>query len=397
VNVLHLSQFDERGGAARAAYRLHDGLRRLGITSRMLVQEKTSSDPDVDVLPQSLAHRAVARAEYEIGIQYAYLPSGLAMRKHPWARDADVIHLGNVHGGLFSITSLPRLAAGRRVVWTLHDMWPFTGHCGYASCDRWLTGCGSCPDLPAYPPVKRDATHLNWRLKDRLYEQLDMTVVAPSRWLAGLAARSPLLGRFPVEVIPYGIDTTLFAPVPRAEARARLGLPPDEALVLVAGIEPRKGSELLGDAIAAAESAFGSTVTLLVAGVPEYAAPPAGAHVRLLGKLDERSMRDAYAAADVYLLPTLSENLPNTVLEALACGTAVVGTPVGGIPDVVVHGDTGLIAPADGAELGRAVGALLRDRALADRLGAAARELAVTRLGSEQQAAAYRDLYAAHL
>jgi glycosyltransferase involved in cell wall biosynthesis len=392
VNVLHLSQFDERGGAARSSYRLHDSLRRLGVASRMLVQTKTSDDPDVDVVPHGFADRVVNRLEREAGIQYAYLPSGPAVARHPWVRDADVLQLGNIHGGYLGITALPALARGKRVFWTLHDMWPLTGHCGFASCDRWLVGCGSCPDLEAYPPVKRDATHFNWRLKRRVYAHLNLTLVSPSEWLAGLARRSPLLGRFPTHVVPYGVDTDLFAPVDRSEARARLGLQPEGRLLFVAGVERRKGSELLAGIVAAAAAESGARPTLLVAGEP-YAPLPRGVPTHLLGAIDEATMRDAYAAADVYVLPTLLDNLPNSVLEALSCGAAIVASNVGGIPEAIEDGVHGLLRPPDAGALGQAAGLLLRDPALAATLGAQGRATALRRFPLDRQARAYRDLY----
>jgi glycosyltransferase involved in cell wall biosynthesis len=395
MKVLHLSQFDEYGGAARASYRLHDGLRKLGVTSRMLVQTKTSADPDVSELRVPPGHRFVRRAEYELGVQYAYLPTGVTLRRHPWTREADVIQLGNIHGGGFSLTSLPHLARKRRVVWTLHDMWAFTGHCGYASCDRWLVGCGRCPDLATYPAIRRDATRANVHLKRGVYGDLDLTVVAPSRWLCELAGRSPLLGRFPRHVIPYGIDTDAFAPLDRDAARTALGLPGDETLVLVVGIEPRKGSNLLGSILSEAARASGRTVTLVVAGTTEQGEVPRGVPTHLLGSMDEVGMRRAYAAADVYLLPTVDDNLPNTVLEALACGAPVVTTPTGGIPDVVRDGETGLLAPVDAQALGRAVAQALTDRSLARRIGEGGRALALAELTLERQARSYRELYLA--
>lgn len=394
--VVHLSHFDEYGGAARSAYRLHDGLRRLGARSKMIVGVKTGDDPDVHQHQATFADKVANRIGYELGVQYAYLPSTRSIGRHPWFRSADVVQLANIHGGWMSHMQLPALTRGKRVVWCIHDMWSFTGHCGYSyGHDGWLTGCGSCPHLTAYPALRRDGTQLNWRLKQRLYRKLDLTIVAPSRWLADQASRSPLLERFGVRVIPYGVDTDRFAPMAQVEARAQLRLPQDEPLVLVTGLEPRKGSGLLGGILDAAERRAGRPVELAVSGGTANAEPPAGVAYHDLGVLDEATMRVAYAAADVYVLPTLHDNLPNTILEALACGAAVVATNVGGIPDMIVDGVSGLVRPVDAAALGEAVGGVLASRELRDRLRAGSRERAVRTFGLEQQARAYLDVYEA--
>ena len=394
--VVHLSHFDEYGGAARAAYRLHEGLRRLGAPSKMIVGVKTGDDPDVHHHRLTFADKVANRTGYELGIQYAYVPSTRSLGRHPWFRGADVVQLANIHGGWMSHVQLPSFTRGKRLVWCIHDMWSFTGHCGYSyGHDGWLTGCGSCPHLTAYPALRRDRTRLNWRLKQRVYRKLDLTIVAPSNWLAEQARRSPLLARFPVHVIPYGVDTDLFAPLPRAEARERLGLPQDAPLVLVTGLEPRKGSDLLGGILEAAAQRIARPVEVVVSGGTANAEPPPGVAHHDLGVLDEEAMRVAYSAADVYLLPTLHDNLPNTILEALACGTAVVATDVGGIPDMIVDGESGSIRPVDAAALGEAVGNVLADPERRDRFGAAGRERAVRLFGLERQAQSYLDLYAA--
>jgi glycosyltransferase involved in cell wall biosynthesis len=394
--VVHLSHFDAYGGAARSAYRLHDGLRRLGVESHMIVGSKSGRDENVVEFPPTFADRVSNRLGYETGVQYAYVPSTRSIGRHPWFSNADIVQLANIHGGFFAHTALPRLTLGKRLVWCIHDMWSFTGHCGYSrDCERWLDRCGACPILDSYPAVRRDATRLNWKIKERIYRKLDLTIVAPSTWLGGLAKRSELTGRFPVHVIPYGIDTDLFSPFPRDEARRRLELPEKEPLVLVAGIEPRKGSDLIGEILTAAQIQLGRPVSLAVAGGTANASPPDGFRTRVYDTLDEPTMRLAYAAADVYLLPTLYDNLPNTVLEALSCGTAVVATDVGGIPDVVDDGVNGFVRPVDAAELGNAVGQILADTALRDRLGAAGREHALQTLTLERQARAYLELYGA--
>jgi glycosyltransferase involved in cell wall biosynthesis len=360
----------------------------------MLVGVRSGDDPDVQEQPRSLGDRVVNRLGYETGIQYAFLPSSRSLAGHPWVKEAEVLQLANIHGGWMAVTALPRLARGKRLVWCIHDMWSFTGHCGYSyGHEGWMTGCGGCPHLDAYPATRRDATSVNWRIKRSVYSKLQLDVVAPSRWLAGLARRSPLLERFEVHVIPYGVDTDLFAPLDRVEARGRLGIPAEGHVVLVAGMEPRKGSDLLGTALRTAAAELKAPVALAVAGDTANAAPPDDVPVHMLGTLDEPTMRVAYCAADAYLLPTFQDNLPNTVLEALACAVPVVATSVGGIPDVVEDGTNGRLSQPEGEALGRALAQILGNPEIRDRLGAAGRSLAAESLTLEAQADAYLGLY----
>jgi glycosyltransferase involved in cell wall biosynthesis len=392
--VLHISHLDAYGGAARSAYRLHEGLRRCGANSRMLVGRKETSDPDVAEIELGRGDRLANRIGDRLGVQYLFLPSSFRLRTHPWVLQADVLQLANIHGGFFSHTSIPLLGRGKKLVWCLHDMWSFTGHCGFSlDSERWLTGCGRCPHLDTYPPVRRDATWINWRVKQAIYRLRPFTFVAPSEWLAGLARRSLLLSRFPVHVIPYGIDAEIYAPAPQAEARRSLGLAPDERVVLVVGLEPRKGSGLLPSILA--HAVRGNGLTLLVAGETSPGPLPAAVTVRSLGHIvDERELAQAYSAADVFLMPTLMDNLPNTLLESLACETPAVATAVGGVAEVVEDGRTGLVRPAEPVALGAALAELLADAELRARLGAAGRATVRERFTIERQARAYLELYA---
>lgn len=396
LSVLHVSQSDAGGGSAASAFRIHDTLRSLGCRSRMLVGEQRTADPDVRPLKRGLAwraaDRAVAAAADAASLQYLAYPSSFGLAGDPWFREADVVQLYNLHGSYFSVSALPLLARRRPLVWRLSDQWGFTGHCAYShGCERWRTGCGSCPLLGEYPALARDTTRLLWRAKDLAYARTRLTVVAPSHWIARLAAESPLLGRFPVHLVPNGVDLELFAAGRRGQARAALGLAPDAQVVLFAALrvdDPRKGGPLLRAALAGLPAG----VELLVAGGGAGLAEGLGRPVRALGPLDPQGMAQAYAAADLYVHPATAENLPNAAVESLACGTPVVAFDVGGIPDAVRHLDTGWLAPeGDAAALGAGIAALLADDGLRARLGARCREVAEAEYGREREA---RDLLA---
>src|SRR5580765_817261 len=249
--VLHISTTDNLGGSGRSAYRVHTGLRRLGVQSRMVVGTKVTDDPDVRPIAGSLApiDRFFGRALGKLSLQYLFYPSSFWLLRHPWFREADVIQLYNTHGNYFAHTVLPLLGRHRPIVWRLSDMWPMTGHCTYSfDCERWQTGCGSCPILSDPPELYADRTAMLWRIKRWLYSHSNLSIVAPSNWIARLAEQSPLLGRFQTRVIPNGLDTDVFRPLPREEARRILQIDPAQRVILFSAqslSDYRKGGALL--------------------------------------------------------------------------------------------------------------------------------------------------------
>jgi glycosyltransferase involved in cell wall biosynthesis len=398
LSVLHINESDVSGGAARSAYRIHDGLRAAGHRSRMLVGRKLSGDADVRRLKRSAVWRALDRpfgaVTDALDLQYVFYPSSFGVVRDPWFRDAAVVQLYNTHGSYFSHTALPLLSARKPVVWRLSDMWPFTGHVAYSyDCERWRDGCGSCPYLREYPPLKRDTTALLWRIKRWTYARSRLTVVAPSTWLERLARESPLLGRFPVHRIPNGIELDRWQAVPKDAARARLGVPLDRPLVLYSAArmdDRRKGAGVLADALQALD---GVDFDVLVMGEE---APPLARTTHELGFLtDDERIALAYASADVFVLPTLAENLPNVALEAIACGTPVVAFDVGGVSDVVRHGETGwLVRETTPAALADGIRTLLADADLRARLARAGRDLVEREFPAELEVRRFAELYA---
>jgi len=402
--VVHFSRADNSGGSARAAYKIHAGLRALGLASRMLVEQKATFDPDVDTVHGGGVGRAKDRladtVASRLGLPSLYVPSAGRVLAHPWVRAASVFQLYNVHGGYFSIRMLPRLARLAPIVWRLSDQWPMTGHCAYSGeCERWREGCGKCPDLATYPSLPFDTTRFLFRQKDRAYRNTDLTVVAPASWTERLARASPLLGRFPIHRIATGVDLETFRPLDRAAARSLLGVPPGARAILFAAQElddnPRKGASFLIEALARLGPAPGLLVLLVgIGGESWHERIPQP--VRPLGYItDDRLLAAAYSAADVVAAPSVLENLPNTVLEATACGVPVVAFDTGGTADAVRHVETGYLArPGDAADLEQGLRLVLGDEALRRRLGSAARRLAESEFGNDRQARRFADLYA---
>lgn len=396
LNVLHISESDAAGGAGRAAYKLHTGLNGLGHTSRMLVGRKVTDDTDIRPLKRNLLWRALDRASGELfdllSLQYVFYPSSFGVLADAWFRAASVVQLHNLHGSYFGFTALPAISRLRPVVWQLHDQWGLTGHIAYSlDCERWRHGCGACPYLDEYPRLRNDTTSLLYRLKDRVYLSSRLHLVVPSRWMADIVRASPLLSRFPLNYIPTGIDTRVFTPGDRAEARRKLRLPLDRRIVFFAAAninERRKGLHLLAEALRRLED----PPLLLVAGNGTVAR---GIETRYLGAVvDEEVLADAYRAADVFAVPTLADVLTQTAPESIACGTPCIAFDRGGVVDVVRHLETGYQARfGDVDDLARALTTLLGDDELLARLSRRCREVAETEFSVDVQVQRYASLY----
>ncbi len=402
MNVLHISMWDNLGGSGRAAYRLHTGMKRLGVHSRMLVGGKKTTDPDVQVIGGAFhsLDKWIGRSVDAIDLHSLFYPSSLYLPWMQWVREADIIQLFNAHGGYFSHRSLPALSRRRPIIWRLSDMWALTGHCSYSyECERWKVGCGECPHLEEYPSLRRDTSAFLWRVKEKIYKDSRLSIVTPSRWLEGLARQSPLLNRFPIRRIPNGLDTEVFKPLHKLQIRERFELPLNKPVILFSASSlalERKGASFLKEALM--QLAYGGVheITLLVVGgnadrwMVEVPFP-----VKLLGDVsDDETLAALYSAADLFVLPTLADNLPNGILESMACGTPVVSFDVGGVSEAVRHMESGYLArPKDAQDLAHGIKLLLTDDQLRIKMGQQCRWIAQQEYPLELQAHRFEQFY----
>lgn len=359
MKVLQVSGTDRIGGAGIAAYRLHQGLLAAGIDSHMLVSHKTTSDPTVHRLSsrlnrigrlqQRFANRSHKRQlqQNPRSIDHAYW--SLNTSPYPIADvinsfHADVVHLHWIGDNYLPIQQVAKINAP--IIWTLHDMWAFTGGCHYAhDCIQYQSGCGNCPQL--ITPQPDDISRQVNQQKSRSWMANPMTIVCPSQWLADCARNSQVLGTKNIHVIPNGIDTSQFKPIDKTSARAAFNLPADKKLVLFGAFggtdDPRKGFSYLRDALKRLPEA--ADVELVVFGAEQPQNLEVNLPVHQVGRLqDGVSMVLLYAACDVFVLPSMQDNLPNTLLESLACGTPCVAFDTGGIPDLIQHQQNGYLA-----------------------------------------------------
>jgi glycosyltransferase involved in cell wall biosynthesis len=279
----------------------------------------------------------------------------------------DLINVHWICNGYLQIETLAKFQ--KPLVWTLHDMWPFTGGCHYGQeCDRYTQSCGSCPLLKS--DRHWDVSRWIWQRKAKTYPQLNLTVVAPSRWMAECAQKSSLFRSVRVEVIPHGLDTTVYQPIDAPVARKLLNLPQDKQLILFgagsnAVDDPRKGLPLLQTALKKlAEAGWGDRFELVIFGTDAPEIPlDLGFKAHYLGRFyDDLSLVLSYSAADVMIVPSVQEAFGQTASESLACGTPVVAFRATGLPDIVSHEQDGYLAePFSPEDLAQGIAWVLAD------------------------------------
>jgi glycosyltransferase involved in cell wall biosynthesis len=366
MKVLQLSTSDINGGAARAAYRLHQGLQQAGVDSTLLVQEKSSDDPTA-IAPKLRLAQCVARSKVAFDalplklyprrdqalFSLQWLPDGAAAKVRQF--NPDIVNLHWISAGFLNIKTLAKLH--RPLVWTLHDMWSFTGGCHYSGdCDRYRVGCGNCPHLGSQQAW--DLSQWTWQRKAHAWKNLNLTLVAPTQWMRDCARSSGLFQNTPIEYIPHGLDAQVYRPLDAHAARAMLNLPQDAFLILFGAIQAtsdrRKGFHLLQAALQSLKAEPGDQpIEVVVFGSRQ--SQELGFKTHYLGHLhDDISLALLYSAADVMIVPSLQEAFGQTALESMACGTPVVAFRSTGLTDLIDHQQNGYLAdpfqPEDLAE-----------------------------------------------
>jgi glycosyltransferase involved in cell wall biosynthesis len=386
MNVLHIATAFERGGAANSLRLLHHALRAAGHESRVLVGRPTPARDDVEMIaPMPWWGRISYHSLNLLGLNYAGIPTTGRIAAHPWFAGADVVHYHNLHGGYFNYLALPALTRAKPSVWTLRDMWGLTGHCAHSfECARWRTGCGRCPYPGIDPPIRRDATRIEWRLKRSVYRRSRMIVTAPSRWLTDLARQS-ILGLHPVRQVDNAVDTARFKPGERTALRRELGWPADGVLLLFAAesmANPFKHFDLLLKALRGLSPETRRDLTLVMLGDPAgMATPLEGIRTIRTGYLDDdAAVARCTAAADLFVYPTRADNQPRVLLEAMACECPVISVNVGGVPELIRPDETGYLARAgDADDVRRGIEVFIADPAHRARMAANGRRLVLRR------------------
>ncbi len=415
MKITLISTYHRNGGAGVAATRLHHALLKQGVDSTLLVVEATAPEPSVVPLVHNFLSEKAAFARFA-GERLAFLPYerdknirfqfsparvGADLSQHPAVQQADILHLHWITFGMLSVSGLQKLFALKKpIVWTMHDMWAFTGGCHYSrGCDHYQTHCHHCPYLRN--PGEHDLSYRVFEEKLSAFANAPLTMVSPSAWLANLARSAALTKPFQTHLIPNPIDTDVFKPADKLALRQKLGLPTDAPLLLFGSAntaDPRKGFAYFLEALnnlktnqldpEPAVLLFGKTAPETIDTLPFP--------VHSLGVLtNDADIVAAYNAADALVVPSLEDNLPNTIVEALACGTPVIAFNMGGIPEMIRHQKTGYLAQTGSVqELADGLRWLLNQTPeQRTELSQNARQFALTRYAEATVARQYLDLY----
>ncbi len=365
MRVLIVNTSEKAGGAAVAANRLMDALNNSGVKAKMLVRDKVSDDITVVGLNNSMRSRWSFLYErwcifWHLFFQKKNLfaldiaNAGNDITSLPEFKEADIIHLHWVNQGMLSLGNIRKIIrSGKPVVWTMHDIWPASSICHLTlGCHRYNTGCGQCKYLP-HGGGKNDLSARVWKKKQKVYSSgAALSFVACSRWLAGEARQSGLLSGHRIEAIPNPIDTHVYCPQSQKEARLRTLLPQDKRIILFIAqraTNPYKGMDYLVEACGILAEKYpemreDTCVAILGGHGEDFEGKLPFPTVSLGYVSDDKRIVDVYNSADVFVLPSLSENLPNTIMEAMACGVPSVGFRVGGIPEMIEHRKNGYVA-----------------------------------------------------
>lgn len=419
ISILNTS--DIKGGAARAAYRLHKGLNEIEQDSYMIVRKKKLPDNNKDVFKIDIrksTNNQIKEHFFGKFVQNQYinlnrtelsntvftLPyPGYNLSKLEVIQGSDIVNMHWIAYFQSIITIKKLFNLEKPVVWTLHDQWAFTGGCHYsAGCNEYMNACANCFQ------IADDSLHLPHAIlkdKAKYFKNANLTIVTPSKWLAACAKKSSLFKDLRVEVIPNSLEIDWFYPVPKKDAKKNIGIPEDSlTLLFVAEManEKRKGFKELLDTLQMCkkDSHFRQLmqrdiINILCFGEPNNDLNKLGIQVKSLGYINSyEKIRDAYNAADLYVLSSLEDNLPNTMLESMACGTPVVAFNVGGVPEMIRNGETGaLTASIDSKKLSEAILGLLLDPTKRERLGKNCRKLIEQRFALHHQAENYLALF----
>lgn len=408
MKILHLAAH-ESSGAGRAALRLHLGLINQKRNSLMLVGQKGSNIESVIKIPNSISFykRIQSKVSREISKEIFHCNTTFSFNATPSLIQSNIKRFNpsiiNLHWVGFEFLRIEDFKSLKTpLVWTLQDMWSFTGGCHYnEGCDRYTDSCGVCPQLQS--SKKSDISHWVWRRKAEAWKNLDLTIVAPTSWIAECAKASSLFRNLRVEVIPFCLDIEKYKPVDRKISRELLGLPQGKKLVLFGAIsatkDKRKGFHLLLPALQKLSKAgWQEQIELVIFGATqpkESESIELGFKAHYLGSLsDDASLVRAYSAADVMLVPSTQESFGQTASESLACGTPVVAFNATGLKDIVDHQQNGYLAePYEIDDLARGISWVLENEERHQKLRYYAREKAEKAFSLETQARDYLSLY----
>ena len=363
MKIVLVNKSDKTGGAAVACRRLQKALQKNGVDAKMLVQEKSDNDQTVKATGTGFIKQKMNFLRFVLErlyflfyeaskeIRFAFSPAvaGENITNNQLIKESKLIHLHWFNQGFLSLNDLKQLIkSGKPIVWTLHDMWAFTGGCHYAdNCKNYMNNCGDCAFVKH--PAKKDLSYKILQKKKAILKNANITFVTCSKWLKLKVEESSLLKEFKVHNIPNPIDQKIFYPMDKQVLKKKMALPADKKIILFAAAniaDKRKGLSYLIDAMDLFVSNNSADFEVLTFGKSDDRFfENTSFKVHSLGILsDTKKIAEAYSASDLFVLPSLEDNLPNTIMESLACGTPVLAFNTGGIPEMIEHKKNGYLA-----------------------------------------------------
>lgn len=398
AHILSINTIDNKGGAANVAYNLCEDLNRNEQYQATMLVDRIYSESNFThnlMRDNSKEHRILYDIQHQEGWLDLFHLSSFDIFNYETFRKCDILHLHNIHGNYFTPLVMPILTNDKPTVWTLHDMQAITGHCAHSfECERWIEGCHSCPYLNVYPEIAKDQVNALWKLKKNVYEESKLTVVCPSKWLKDKVERS-ILKNHSIHLIYNGIDETIFKRTDKVLARKTLNLPQDKKILLFSadmGIDNKwKGGSYLLELYQ--EMKCNDDILFLNVGTNGNK-DSTEKWINFEYIYDKHMMALLYSAADVFVYPSLADNCPLVVLEAMACGTPVVSFKTGGIPELVHHMETGYLAEyKDTKNLLNGVKLFVKDEILKNRCAMRAVSLAKEKFTLTKMVNEYINLY----
>lgn len=342
LNVLHISTCDNKGGAAKVAWTLKQELEKRGHTTSMFVKHKFSTAKNVYQIPNSFS-RSFLSVVFASDLDFS--PSDKILKTEQYRR-ANIVHCHNLHGNYFNLTTLQKMAQEKPLIWSLHDMWAITPHCAYALDGQLKNGFYQCPSRKIYPSILwPNEKYLEWR-KKKVYENASFEVVVPSHWLEE-KVKASILGNHQTSLIYYGVDTKVFKKFPKDETKRKLSLPLDKKIIVFVADggkdNPWKGWKFVQSIVS--HYRRNKDVLFLCIGGNQNSQELYDENIKFIPFIfDKSTLAQYYSVSDVFLLTSLADNFPNTVLEAMSCGVPVVSFDVGGVNEAVIHKRNGYIA-----------------------------------------------------
>ena len=401
MKILQITAWDNLGQQFNG-YQIHKALLDLDQKSNMAVYRAGYSEPNIYQIGNPFTRkldRYLTAIERRLSLR-AILPiTAYSVYLSEYYKQADLIHLQLIHSeSFFSLFNLPIMSRQKRIVWTLHDPWLLSGHCVYSlDCDRWLSGCGKCPDLTLSFPIKRDTTALMWKLKHWIMHHSQITLVVASQWMYHRVQQSPILSHLPCHIIPLGLDINIFQPRPKQKSRDRFNIPPDAQVLSFryqGGTDSFKGWQWLEKALIELEI---DKPTYLISFDHKGGMENLKDKYKIieLGWVQDQDLIcDAMNATDIFLMPSIAEAFGMMAVEAMACGTPVIVFENTAVCDVVQAPKAGIAVPYKNSQsLKNAIADLLADTERQKQLSQAALELVKTEYDTQLYIKRHISLY----